>query len=200
MFKKYRKIAVKNLSEHCGLIHPKASVDKIDLNSNAMSLQVDFTKKPAITVNQSASVDDALNLMKLSGVRTLMIIDSKNDFVGVITAMDIMGRKSMAYANEAGIPRSDVLVKNIMLPKNKLKAVDKDESAHSTVGGIMHTLSALHEQHMLVVTGEGLDMEVCGLYSASDFIRELGITFDTSSISHTFSDLKRVIYEHKEVP
>ncbi len=199
MIDNYKNIAVKNLSDHCGLASPSPQYGDIDLNSKATKLMVDFTKTSAKTANASTTVNDALELMRINQVRALMIVEQNGEFSGVVTAMDLMGIKPMVYANEAGIPRTEVLVKNIMIPKNNLKAFALDDIKKSTIGDVMQTLSTLQSQHILVVDGEDTEMKICGLFSASDFKRALGITIDSSQVAHTFSDLERVINEHKDV-
>lgn len=199
MLNKYRKIPIKTLSEHCGLSSPKPQTEGLTLDSAASSLMVNFTQTPATTANDSISVNDALELMLANRKRALMIVGHNGEFSGVVTAMDLMGRKPMLYASEAGISRVDVLVKNIMLPKHKLKALSLKDIEKSCLGDVMQTFITLNEQHILVVEGEAEDMNVCGLFSASDFKRALGITIDTPLVAHTFSDLERVINEHKEV-
>jgi len=199
MLNTYRKIAFRNLSEHCGLSSPKPQLSKFDLNSEAEMLMTDFTKKKPTTANESISVSDALELMRVNQIHALMIIGYNGEFVGVIAAMDLMGSKPMIYANEAGVSHADVLVKHIMLPKHKLKAVLREDIEKSTIGDVMQTLSSLHEQHILVVDGENEKMQISGLFSTSDFKRALGIAFDPPVFAHTFYDLERVINEHKEV-
>ena len=78
-------------------------------------------------------MSDALELMKVNRIHALMIIGYNGESAGVITAMDLMGSKPMIYANETGISHADVLVKNIMLPKHKLKAVLREDIEKSTV-------------------------------------------------------------------
>jgi CBS domain-containing protein len=171
----------------------------LTLDSAAALLMTDFTKTPATTANDSISINDALELMRVNRIRALMIVGHNGEFAGVITAMDLMGRKPMLYANESGIQRVDVLVKDIMLPKYKLKAVSRGDIEKSTIGDVMNTFMTLNEQHILVVEDETDDMSICGLFSASDFKRALGITIESPVVAQTFFDLERVINEHKEV-
>ena len=199
MLNKYRTISVKSLSEQCSLSRLETKSSGLVLDSPAKSLMVDFTETPATTINETITVNDALEVMKAHRIRALMVVDSNGIFKGIITAMDLMGRKPMLYASEAGISRVDVLVKNMMTSKNKLKAVSKEDVEKSCIGDVLHTLKKLSEQHILVVEGDDDDMNICGLFSASDFKRALGVRFDTPVIAHTFSDLQRVINEQKEV-
>jgi len=194
-----RKIAVRNLSDNCRLASPRLQSGHYDLDSAATSLMVDFTRVHAITASESLAVNDALEMMRVNGIRALMVIDCNGEFAGIITAMDLMGRKPMAYANEAGIPRSEVQVKNIMLSKNKLKAMARADVEKATLGDVLHVLRSLNQQHILVVEGAGEDMRISGLFSASDFKRSLDIKLDTGEVAHTFSDLERIINENKEV-
>lgn len=199
MLSKYRNFTIKTLSEHCGLVKPDYKPEGLTLDSPALLLMVDFTKRPATTVNESITVNDALEIMKINHVRALMVVDHNGEFRGVITAMDLMGGKPMLYANEAGIAPVDVLVKNIMLNKSKLNAIDKAEVEKSSIGDVVNTLMQINEQHIMVVEGEAEEMQICGLFSASDFKRALSVSFDMPVVAHTFSDLERVINEHKDV-
>ena len=119
----HKRISVRSLSENCGLVNTGSRFDKLSLDSPATSLMVDFTRVHAITASETITVNDALELMRVNRIRALMVIDVNGAFAGIITAMDLMGRKPMAYANQAGIPLSEVQVKNVMLPKNRLKAI-----------------------------------------------------------------------------
>tara|TARA_R110000782_G_scaffold53221_15_gene113519 strand:+ start:3244 stop:3846 length:603 start_codon:yes stop_codon:yes gene_type:complete len=199
MLGKYKNIPTKTLSDHCGLCSPKLDLEGLSLDSAATSLMIDFTQTPATTASDSISVNNALELMRTNRIRSLIVIGHNGEFSGVVTAMDLMGRKPMLYANESGIPRADVLIKNVMSVKYKLKAIRREDIEKSCIGDVMQTFIALNEQHILVVDGEAENMNVCGLFSASDFKRAFGITIDPSLVAHTFLDLERVINEQKEV-
>lgn len=194
-----RKISVTTLSENCGLVSSGQPPGNFDLDSPASSFMVDFTRVHAITASASLSVNDALELMRANRIRALIVTSANGEFAGIISAMDLMGRKPMAYANEAGIPRSEVQVKNIMLAKTKLKAIARTDVEHATIGDVLNVLKSLNDQHILVVDGINEDMQISGMFSAADFRRALNIEIDTAAIAHTFSDLERVIHENREV-
>lgn len=195
----HKKIAVRTLSENCGLVNPVSRFDKYELDSPAIRLMVDFNEVQAITANQSITVNDALELMRANRIHALMVIDTNGEFAGLITAMDLMGRKPMAYANEAGIPRTEVLVKNVMLPKNKLQAIARADVEKANLEDVLQVLKSLNQQHLLVVEGSDETIRICGLFSTTDFKRALDIDLDTTTVAHTFSDLERIINENKEV-
>lgn len=199
MLNKYRQLPINCLSEHCGLSSPSPKTEGITLESPAKLLMSDFTKIHPTTANDSISVNDALELMRVNKIRALMIIGYNGEFTGVITAIDLMGQEPMQYANEAGISRNDVLIKNIMRPKHKLKALTHKEIERSTVGDVAHTFMLQSERHILVIDGKEENMTICGLFSASDFKRTLGITIEPILVADTFLDFERVINEHKEV-
>jgi len=199
MLNTYRNIEVQNLSEHCGLASPIRSHECLNLNSEAKKLMVDFYKSPATTTNESITVNDALALMRANRIRALMIVDQNGEFSGIITAMDLMGRKPMVYANEAGFPLAEVQIKNIMLPKTKLRAITRYDVNRALIGDIIQTFRKLGEQHLLVVDGYDSNMKICGLFSATDFKKALNMPFDTAVFANTFADLERVIHERKEI-
>lgn len=195
----FKRLAVKNLSDNCGLVEAKPELSNVDLNSAATTLMVDFTEVHAINVGETVTVDDALEVMRTNGIRSLMVLNKSGEFTGIVTAMDIMGRKPMVYANESGTSRIDVVVGNIMLPKNKLKAVSRSDVEQASLGDLIGVFSALNEQHILVADDSDDRMQISGMFSASDFKRILGITPVDAVMAKTFSDLERVIYANKEV-
>ena len=194
-----KKIAVRSLSDNCSLASPRPQSGQFDLDSPAPSLMVDFTRVHAITASDSIAVNDALEMMRVNRIRALIVIDSNGEFAGIVTAMDLMGRKPMAYANEAGIARAEVQVKHVMLPKTRIKAMARTDVERASLGDVLHVLQSLNEHHMLVVEGADEAMCISGLFSVSDFKRALNINLDTAQIAHTFSDLERIINENKEV-
>ena len=194
-----RSFAVNNLSASCGLISPRQRPGNYELDSPATALLVDFTRVHPITAGEFIAVDDALELMRVNRIRALMIIDGRNEFVGVVTAMDLMGGKPMAYANEAGIPLSEVQIKNIMLPKSRLNAISRADVEAATIGDVLQILKSQSQQHLLVFEGANDRMQISGMFSLSDFKRALGIRLDTAPVGFTFSELERIINENKEV-
>lgn len=194
-----RTYAVKSLSASCGLISPRPRSGRYDLDSPANALLVDFFRVQPITAGEFIAVDDALELMRVNRIRSLMIIDGKNEFVGIVTAMDLMGGKPMAYANEAGIPLAEVQVKNIMLPKSRLRAMARADVEIATIGEVLQILKSQNQQHLLVFEGMNDKMRISGMFSISDFNRALGINLHSAPVGYTFSELERIISKNKEV-
>jgi len=194
-----RTYAVKSLSASCGLISPRRRSGRYDLDSPANALLVDFFRVQPITAGEFIAVDDALELMRVNRIRSLMIIDGKNEFVGIVTAMDLMGGKPMAYANEAGIPLAEVQVKNIMLPKSRLRAMARADVEIATIGEVLQILKSQNQQHLLVFEGTNDMMRISGMFSISDFKHALGINLHSAPVGYTFSELERIISKNKEV-
>ncbi len=195
----HKRIAIHSLSANCGLVTARSATEPVDISSAATKLLVDFTQVHAITVGESVTVNDALEVMRTNGIRSLMVLGKNGEFTGVITAMDIMGRKPMVYANESGTPRSEVQVKNIMLPKNMLKAMASRDVEQASVADILRMFKTLNDQHILVVDEREKTVQISGMFSASDFKRALDIDVVDALAAHSFADLERVIYEKKEV-
>lgn len=63
MISTLKRIAVKNLSNNCGLITPAPLTGHYNLNSSATNLMVDFSKQHAITVSTTMTISDALETM-----------------------------------------------------------------------------------------------------------------------------------------
>ncbi len=199
MVSNIKNLSLINLSAHCRLFNPRRVVEGIDLDSDASLLMVDFTRVSATTASPDITINTALDIMRVNRIRALLVIGHEDEFCGIVTAMDLMGRKPMMYASEAGIPVTEVSVKHVMLDRSKLRAVSMRDVRHASVGTVMHTLRHFAEQHILVVDGEGDEMQICGMFSASDFRRALDAEFEVPARAQSFADLERVIFTHKEV-
>ena len=87
----------------------------------ALTVMTDFRERTSVTVSQDATIDEALEHMRHTGVRCAFAIDgSRRVVVGLITAYDISSEKPMRHMQSALTPRSEVLVREIMQPTARM--------------------------------------------------------------------------------
>ena len=64
----------------------------------ALSVMTDFRERASITISETATIDEALEHMRHTGVRCAFAIAAPmRVVVGLITAYDIVGEKPMQY-------------------------------------------------------------------------------------------------------
>lgn len=89
-----------------------------------------------------------------------------------------------------GIRHADVLVKDIMTPRERLDVICMADLQKARVGDVVATLQAQGRQHALVVERRGDQSQVLrGLISTSQIGRQLGTPIQTVLVARTFAEL-----------
>ena len=135
----------------------------------ALSVMTDFRERASITVSDTATIDDALDHMRHTGVRCAFAIDAPMRVVlGLITAYDIVGEKPMQYVLSRSIRRCEVLVRDIMLGISSCAVIDIKQIERATVAAVANMFSANRLTHVPVIeTGENGEQRLRGLLSAA---------------------------------
>jgi CBS domain containing-hemolysin-like protein len=124
------------------------------------------------------------------GVRMLLVVDDLNSILGLITASDLTSEKPMQVVQTQGIRHADVMVKDIMTPRERLEVLCMEDVRKARVGDIVHTLKTQGRQHALVVDrAEDRSQVLRGMFSVSQISRQLGATLETAGVAHTFAEL-----------
>jgi predicted transcriptional regulator len=193
MSQEFRQVRLHEIADVNEFVSPIAQEESINMRSPAEKVVTDFHKVQPITISKSAPLDEAHELMKSQHVRLLLAVDQQDEFVGVITSREVLGRNAMAYMQQNGIAREDVQVKHIMVPKKRLSAITLEQVKQVKIGDIMQTLSASGEQHLLVVDSAASTKKICGIISASDVSRRLKVGFDVLLGAKSFADVEKVV-------
>ena len=118
----------------------------------AVSVMTDFREHSSVTVPEGASIDAALDHMKHTGVRCAFVIDEERRVVvALITAYEIMSEQPMRHMQASGTPRSQVLVRDLMLRVADWRAVEFEALAAATVASIERVFEETGLTHLPVV-------------------------------------------------
>lgn len=153
-------------SEQNILQHPAKLPELVHIDDPALHVLLDFNHIKPLTIDSNATIDAAQEEMRVTGLHHLLVIDSKNRVVGLISSEDILGEKPIKLQQERKLARSEVKVKLIMTPIAKLTAIDFHSLKYAKVGNIINTLQKLREHYLLVVRPEHDKQVICGLFSA----------------------------------
>jgi len=166
--------------------------DVVKLDDPATVVMTDLRKVTAVTIDASASIDDADKRMKQRGVRLLLVVDEHDTIVGLITSTDMHGEKPMQYIQKHGGKHSDILVADIMTPQSKLDVLCMADVERVKVGDVVETLKQAGRQHALVVDRVDPDKPqvLRGILSASQIARQLDMEIQTNSIAKTFAEIE----------
>jgi len=149
----------------------------VHMDSPALDVMTDFRVVHPITTDPHVSIDNALETMKVRGVRLLLVTDDTDAIVGLITAKDIQGEKPIKLARELRIAHSAITVEAVMTPQSDIEVLNLLSVRNAQVGHIVATLQELARQHALVVEVDRHTkaQSVRGIFSTSQISKQLGV-------------------------
>ncbi len=176
MSEKYSPLPASRLAADSDFERPPfAEYPPVGLDDSAEKVMTDFKRLRAFTIQATTSMQSANNKMIANGVRLLLVVNIRNHVIGLVTSTDILGDKVVRLLQDRGIRRSEVLVGDIMTPRELLEAVEMKHLAQAKVGHVVATLQAAGRRHALIVeTDESGLQTVRGLFSATQVERQLG--------------------------
>ena len=193
MLRDYASLPFQSLQAGAGYAQPTQSVpERVGLEDPALQVMTDLKAVTAVIVLSGDPLDEAHRRMLQRGVRLLLVIDQNRQVVGVITAADILGEKPMQVTVHRGIRREELLVRDVMTPREQLEVLDLEAVRTGRVGHIVATLKNSGRQHAMVVEQDRHGRQtVRGLFSATQIARQLGVAFPTTGgIARTFSEIE----------
>ena len=166
----------------------------VNVDSPAILVMTDLSQVPSATIVTDATLDEANHSMLVRGVRLLLVVGERNNIVGVVTSVDILGEKPVLVAQNRQSKRSDLCVADVMVPVDKMDALGIEDVRKACVGNIVASLKADGRAHAIVV-GQGRDgkQTLLGIFSASQIARQLGVQIHTHEIARTFAEIEAVI-------
>nr|VFK23549.1 MAG: CBS domain-containing protein [Candidatus Kentron sp. MB] len=175
----YATFSCTPLAEGITFVHPPRLPEFVRLDSPALDVMTDFRYTQPVTVEPGVAIDDALAKMKQEGVRLLLVAKEEEEdrIIGTITSKIILGEEPIRIVEKKRIPRAEITVEMVMLPRHEVTAINVVSVRNAKVGHIVATLRKLDRKHLLVIdvdktTGK---QNVCGLFSTSQIGRQLGV-------------------------
>ena len=148
-----------------------------DAEDPALSVMTDFRERASVTVLDTATIDDALEHMRHTGVRCAFAIDAQTHVVlGLVTAYDITGEKPIQYMASRAIARRDVLVRDIMQDILNCRVADIRQIERATVGAVSNMFAGNRLTHVPVMERDDSgEQRLRGLLSAAKVKRLLSV-------------------------
>ncbi len=196
MVREYQSLQFHQLKEGATLRQATGPKERVRTDSAALLVMTDLQQVPAATIDPEAPLDAANRFMIRRGVRLLLITDDRREIAGLITATDILGERPVRFALDRGIPRHELRVRDIMIPRERLDILCFDDVAGAKVGHIVATLKRDGRQHALVAHcgPDGRGEMVRGIFSLSQIARQLGLdTLASSEIAQTFAEIEAAL-------
>jgi CBS-domain-containing membrane protein len=172
---KYELLKTVQLSAENTFLRASNLPELVYLDDPAFAVMCDFSLLPPRMISADETMDDALNEMKFNGVHLLLVQGKDNNIIGVIGSEDILGEQPIKLIQEKRIKRSQITVRTLMTPVEKIAAFDMKALEHAKVGHIITTLKTLRTHYALVIanhTADGAQI-LRGIFTTSQISRQL---------------------------
>jgi predicted transcriptional regulator len=190
----YPALATGPVAEEGCFISTSLSPAQVRLDSPALQVMTDLSRLPAASIDPEALVAEANQSMIYRGVRMLFVIDDNRQLQGVITSHDILGERAMLAAQNRSLKRDELRVAHVMTPTERLDTIQLAMVTRAEVGHVVATLKACGRQHAFVVDRNAAGRQIiCGVFSATQIARQLGISFQTGDTARTFAEIEAII-------
>jgi CBS-domain-containing membrane protein len=192
MNNQYALLETGKLKPNTTYIHPEKFPEVVHLDSPAVDVMTDFKKRPPQTASPDDLIQQALEVMKLSKVRSLLVVDSEDQIIGLISARDIQGIKCAMTAREYDVKVPEVTVAMMMIPFDNIPTLNMKDLSNARVGHIKRLIHDLGVNYILVVEDmQDKQQMVRGLFSISRISRQLGENLSGDLSSHSIADISK---------
>ncbi|EBA00009.1 CBS domain-containing protein [Marinobacter sp. ELB17] len=161
----------------------------------ATELLKDFNRQNPLTVRSSEDIHAIGKKLELSGETLCVVINRKDDVIGMLHMKDLIGSLPMSLASQRGSSIADLVAQDVMRPVWSLPTIGFNKLQNLTVDDLLSTFRELHSDYLLVietVAGEE-DKVVRGLLSADELSRRLGVSVNTTPRPESFSDIVHAV-------
>jgi CBS domain-containing protein len=151
------------------------TVERIALTDRAAEIVTDFTSERPVTVAEDRQIDEALQDMRNTGVRALLVLQG-DAVTGLITSYDIQGQRPLQFLHAAGFAtRRQIQVGYIMTPWDRVPKLEWQHVRTAQVGKIVEFFAHTRATHIAIVEyGERGECYLRGLISRTQLERQLG--------------------------
>ena len=189
----YAALAHRTLAAGTGYLSPRHLPPPVALDDPAWTVMTDFARVTPRTTRPEVAIDTALDEMRDSGVRLLLVRSDLQDVIGLISSYDIQGERPLQLASELRMPRAAITVGQLMTPAEAIRVLDLADVEAASVGHVVTTLRALETRHVLVCDPYD-GGRVRGLFSAAEVGRQLGVDIDELMVpAHSLAEIVREI-------
>ncbi|PSJ46650.1 histidine kinase [Zobellella endophytica] len=145
------------------------------LDSPALSLLSDFKHSQPTMIDADTRAADALEMMQHDHTRLKLVVDDRDELLGLIQ-LEQLSHQAIIRQVAKGDARHDILVTDLMLPRDKIKSFSYQQLEHSTIADVIHTLQSSGEQYCLVIDRES--HQIRSVISVQDIAQRLHMPLD----------------------
>ena len=170
--------------------------DTLTNDAAASELLKDFTRQAPGIVRSSREIQEVKKTLDVSGETFCVVINRNDEVVGILTLKDLIGSWPMSLANQRGSTIADIVARDIMRPVWRLPTIELGKLQDLKIDELITIFKGLHSDYLLVMDAVAVGAEeqvICGLLSADELSRRLGIRVTPDPGPGSFSDIVHAV-------
>ena len=170
--------------------------DTLTNDAAASELLKDFTRQAPVIVRSSREIQEVKKTLDVSGETFCVVINRNDEVVGILTLKDLIGSWPMSLANRRGSTIADIVARDIMRPVWRLPTIELGNLQDLKIDELIAIFKGLHSDYLLVMDTVAVGAEeqvICGLLSADELSRRLGIRVTPDPGPGSFSDIVHAV-------
>ncbi len=170
--------------------------DTLTNDAAASELLKDFTRQAPVIARSSREIQEVKKTLDVSGETFCVVINRNDEVVGIVTLKDLIGSWPMSLANQRGSTIADIVARDIMRPVWSLPTIELGKLQDLKIDELIAIFKGLHSDYLLVMDTVAVGAEeqvICGLLSADDLSRRLGIRVNPDPGPGSFSDIVHAV-------
>ena len=170
--------------------------DTLTNDAAASELLKDFTRQAPVIVRSSREIQEVKKTLDVSGETFCVVINRNDEVVGILTLKDLIGSWPMSLANQRGSTIADIVARDIMRPVWRLPTIELGKLQDLKIDELITIFKGLHSDYLLVMDTVAVGAEeqvICGLLSADELSRRLGIRVTPDPGPGSFSDIGHAV-------
>lgn len=193
MSQEYNLLDTKPLGLEVGYYHPEKWREIVHEDSPALHVFTDFKERTPETITSNIKIDAALEEMKMTKVKSLLVIDDVTDtLIGLVSSRYLQSFNVGKVAQENGIDPKDLTVEMMMQRADKCMTLQYKDLSNARVGHIARLIHDLGVMHLLVTdTEEDGTNYVRGIFSANRISRQIGEDITSDMHAHSLAEINK---------
>jgi CBS-domain-containing membrane protein len=194
MFKEFAQLETHAFKDNVGFRHTNRPAEIVDINAPALSVFTDFQMREPETTTKDTLASEALNHMKTSKVKSLLVVNSQEEVIGFVSSAFIQGVYLMQAAKNYDVKPAEATVNMIMIKIEKINMINYKDLSNARVG---HIARLLHDKtyHHILAYDEEADgsIHIRGIFSRTRLNRLLGMNIGADFSVSSVADMNKYL-------
>ncbi len=167
------------------------NLQDMDLQSPASYVLKEAGQDKGLKLQAGLGIDLARTILRETNRLTAVVVDKQNAVIGLVSLADIESVKVLTVSARLGLLRSELVLRDLMMPVKGLSCISYTASTRITVDEVVQTLRQLSKPYLLVI--DSTDNSLIGYFAAQDIAHKLGIPIPIEAVPKSFNEVVDVV-------